>query len=173
MRTYIKTNYECLGAGNTREVYKDGDVVYKIASYEENEQNNKIEFLRYKELPESLKRFVPSMELIVPNDYEILKAEYIEPLENWVVRNNYLRLCDFLDACVDGKNVDELCEGLNIGLYFPYELIAFMRELGSRESELYYPANYGVKDNSLILLDFADNPNADFKIGKMPSLDVF
>ena len=173
MKEYIKANFTYIGKGNTREVYRQNDKVYKIASYPACIENNEIEFQRYTELPQKLLKYVPQMELAVKGSYEILKVEYIEPLEKWLVRNHYMLLQDFLDACSDGQGVDDLCDNLNLSLYFPYELIAFLRNLGSSENELYYPANFGVKDNTLILLDFADRTFETLENTEMSSLSVF
>lgn len=155
-KDYLKKHAQFLGQGSTREIYKLNNDVYKVASYPENEGNNKTEIQRYKAIPEKLKKYVPKLEITSADNFQIIRAEYIKPLEEWVIEKNYMTKNAFLDACMYGEEADDLCERLNLGLYFPYELVDFMRKLGSAEGELYYPANYGVKNDTLILLDFAD-----------------
>lgn len=173
MKKYIEKNAIYIGEGNTRKVYKIGNKVYKIASDPAYIENNKIEFQRYQAIPEKLKKYAPTFSLVKKDNYEILEVDYIEPLEDWIIRNQYMTQSDFLDACMDEQDVDVLCNSLGLDLYIPYELIAFMRDLGSKENELYYPANYGVKDDTLILLDFGDSPILKLENSSLRKMNVF
>lgn len=172
-KDYIKEHGDFLARGTTRELYMLNGKVYKIASEPENLENNKAEFSRYTMLPEHLREFVPTISLVNEDDYEILEVEYVIPLEKWLDEKGHMKLADFLYECMDDREIDDLCKQLNLEFEVSHELIYFLIDCGCTAMELYYPANYGVKGDKLVLLDFADYHEMIYKNEEMSEMMIF